>query len=69
MKKSNLKNAQRLSREAKKVIVGRGAQDLCPPTGCFNYYLSDGESRCIVPPCNSDYGTIVQVDGHWRCCF
>lgn len=69
MKKSNFKNVQKLSREAKKVIVGKGTQEACPPTGCFNYYLSDDESRCIVPPCNSDYGTVVQIDGRRRCCF
>lgn len=68
MKKSNFKNAQKLNRDAQRSIVGKGTQS-CPPTGCFNYYLSDGESRCIVPPCNSDYGTITQVDGRNKCCF
>ncbi|WP_336960888.1 hypothetical protein [Chryseobacterium contaminans] len=68
MKKSNFKNAQKLSREAQKFIVGQG-KELCPPTGCYNYYLSDGNGTCIVAPCNSDYGTVVQVDGRSKCCF
>lgn len=68
MKKSNLENAQKLNREAKKAIVGQG-QQLCPPTGCFYYYLSDSSGRCIIPPCNSDYGSEMRIDERWQCCF
>lgn len=65
MKKSNFK---KLSREAKKSIVGKGAT--CPPVGCHKFYLSDGASSCVVSGCISDFGTIVMgSDGRGQCCF
>ncbi|MNU18599.1 hypothetical protein D3C71_68040 [compost metagenome] len=67
MKKLNLQKGQKLSREAKKSILGKGAS--CPPVGCYQFYLSDGESRCVVSGCISDFGTIVQVEGRSQCCF
>ncbi|MEG1666631.1 hypothetical protein [Chryseobacterium sp.] len=67
MKKLNLQKGQKLSREAQKSIVGKGAS--CPPVGCHQFYLSDGESRCVVSGCISDFGTIVQVEGRSQCCF
>lgn len=68
MKNSNLKNGQKLGREAQKNIVG-GDKVLPCVTGCVNFYLSDGQGRCVVPPCNTNYGTEVQVNGRWQCCF
>lgn len=62
-----MKNLKKLSREAKKSITGQGTT--CPPSGCYKFYLSDGQGSCIVSPCNSDYGTEVQVGGSTQCCF
>ena len=62
-----MKNLKKLSREAKKSIVGHGPS--CPPVGCYNFYLSDGDSTCIASGCPNDYGTIVTVNGRSQCCF
>jgi hypothetical protein len=70
MKNFNLKNAQKLNREAQKRINGG---DLifapCQSSGCHYNYLSDGRGRCTVPPCNTSYGTESFSGGRWRCCF
>ncbi|MDN4014745.1 hypothetical protein QX233_19925 [Chryseobacterium gambrini] len=63
-----MKNLKKLTREAQKAIVGKGVQS-CPPTGCYNFYLSDGDSTCIASGCPNDYGTIVTVNGRSQCCF
>ncbi|SEM69512.1 hypothetical protein SAMN05421856_105317 [Chryseobacterium taichungense] len=70
MKNSNLKNAQKLSRESQKQILGGDLILVCA-TGCHRNYLSDGSGRCIVPPCTSpNFGTESQdANGRWQCCY
>lgn len=71
MKKSNLKNAQKLSREAQKQISGGDKVFTCNLIGCFSDYFSDGQGRCAVPPCNPpNLGTeVVDANGRWKCCY
>lgn len=69
MKNSNLKNAQKLSREAQRHIVGSGKT--CSLSGCFNDYISDGQGGCVVPPCAPpNLGVEVKnANGRWQCCY
>ncbi|GAA5096090.1 hypothetical protein GCM10023210_29510 [Chryseobacterium ginsengisoli] len=70
MKNSNLKNGQKLSREAQKQITG-GEKNLCNLSGCFSDYIGDGQGRCVVPPCAPPYlGTeVIDAQGRWKCCY
>ncbi len=71
MKKSNLKNAQKLSREAQKQISGGDKVLLCNLSGCFSDYFSDGRGGCVVPPCAPpNLGTeVVDANGRYKCCY
>jgi len=71
MKKSNLKNAQKLSREAQKQIAGGTIEPPVCATGCYQHYLSDGSGRCIVPPCQApNFGVVSQdANGRYQCCY
>lgn len=69
MKNSELKNGQKLSREAQKHIAG-GEKVLICASGCYNHYLSDGQGNCLVPPCQSpNFGTETNANGRWQCCY
>lgn len=74
MRKTNLKNAQKLSRNSQKKITGGYPPDLeiqCA-TGCHKNYIGDGQGiLCIVPPCQSpNFGTQSQdANGRWQCCY
>ncbi|MFL9834315.1 hypothetical protein [Chryseobacterium terrae] len=73
MKKSNLQNGQKLSREAQKNISG-GSLELETPvcaSGCYDRYFSDGQGNCLVPPCSApNFGTeIKDANGRWKCCY
>lgn len=70
MKKLKLTSAHKLSREEQKKIAGSG-KELCPHTGCFYDYLSNGQGGCLVPPCGVEYGLGSEVfaSGRWQCCF
>lgn len=71
MKNSNLKNAQKLSREAQKHIAGGDKVLICSASGCYNNYFSDGQGNCLVPPCAApNFGSEVQnANGRWQCCY
>jgi hypothetical protein len=71
MKNSNLKNAQKLSREAQKQISGGDKILLCNLSGCFDNYFSDGRGGCVVPPCAPpNLGTeVVDSQGRYKCCY
>ncbi|KIC64738.1 hypothetical protein [Chryseobacterium taiwanense] len=70
MKNSNLKKGQKLSREAQKSVLGGDFEIQCA-SGCYNFYLSDGQGNCLVPPCASpNFGTEVKgANGRYQCCY
>lgn len=70
MKNLNVKNAQKLSREAQKQIAGGDLILVCAE-GCYSNYLSNGTGKCIVPPCSSpNFGTESKnANGRWQCCY